>query len=179
MLATHEVMMLTELKNISDMARGDSRQKQNKPDIVIFSPFLLHLQSGITKREAMSNMLGTCFIYCFKPKHRLKGFYSSRSKAGGYKLHMYDSCHASLMCNGAFRQLGRQDHCKSVFTNGRECSAKAHQYPEKIKTDYSHLPSKQARECCVWKQDETKERDLKERVGKVEEKQGLVLQLRQ
>lgn len=61
----------------------------------------------------MFNMLGTCFIYCFNPKHRLKGFYSSRSKAGGYKLHTYDSCYASLMCNGAFRQVGRQDHCKS------------------------------------------------------------------
>lgn len=120
MLATHEVMMVMELKNISDMGRESSSQSQDKPDTVRLLPLLLHLQSGITKREAMSSMLGTCFIYCFKPKHRLKGFFSSRSKAGGYRLHMYNSCHASPMCNGAFRQVERQDHCNSVFTNWEE-----------------------------------------------------------
>lgn len=120
MLATHEFMMVTELKNISDTARGNSSQRQNKPDIVRLLPLLLHLQCGITKREAMSNMLGTCFIYCSKPKHRLKGFFSSRLKAGGYTLHTYNSCHASLMCNRAFRQVGRQDHCNSGFTKWEE-----------------------------------------------------------
>lgn len=61
--------------------------------------------------------------------------------------------------------------------SGRKCTATAHQHPGKIKTGYSHQPSKQARDCCGWKQDETKERDLKGRVSKVEEKQDLVLQL--
>lgn len=89
MLATHEFMTVTELKNISDTARGNSSQRQNKPDIVRLLPLLLHLQCGITKKETMSNMLGTCLIYCFKPKHRLKGFFSSRSKAGSYTLHTY------------------------------------------------------------------------------------------
>lgn len=43
MLATHEVMMVTELKNISGLARGNSGQRQNKPDIVRLLPLLLHL----------------------------------------------------------------------------------------------------------------------------------------
>lgn len=63
--------------------------------------------------------------------------------------------------------------------SGRKCSATAYQYPGKTKTGYSHLPSKQARECCGWEKDETKERDRKGRVSKVEEKQDLVLQLTQ
>lgn len=61
-------MMVTELKNISEMVRRSSSQRQDKPDTVRLLPLLFHLQSGITKREAMSNMRRTCFIYCFKPK---------------------------------------------------------------------------------------------------------------
>lgn len=162
--------------NISDMARGNSSQRLNKPDIVRLLP---HQQSGITKREAMSNMLETCFIYCFKPKHRLKGFFSSRSKAGGYRPHTYDSCHASLMCNRAFRRVGRWNHCNSYLQTGRKCPATAHQYPGEIKTGYSHQPSKQAGNAVAGNRMRQRKENLKGRVSKVEEKQDLLLQLKQ